>query len=80
MSKTKSFMTARLIPFGGGYGVVVKIPVLITTIPEVPEVVLFNSRGYRLKGTTPLTYEYVLTGRAEPMEKTSEKPTKKGKK
>jgi hypothetical protein len=66
--KNKFSMRAYLIELGADgrseRHTVVRLPILVTTVPEVPQVVLYDDRAFILTNTSPLTYSQVLAARA----------------
>jgi hypothetical protein len=66
-NKRHSSMQAYLIEIGADgraeRRTLVRVSILITTVPEVPQVVLYDDRAFLLTNTSPLTYSQVLAVR-----------------
>ena len=62
--KIKPWISAYLEDGKGGR-IVVSVPLLIETVPEVPVVVIFEKKAYVKINSSPLTYVNVLGGRAK---------------
>lgn len=62
--KNIGYMTARVYDSKSA-SILVKVPIMLTTIPEVPEVILLENWAATLFSTSPLAYRSVTTGRAK---------------
>ena len=61
--KAAFYVTARV--FRGNDSFLARVPGAMTTIPEVPEVILIDDWAYKLTNTSPLTYVNVLAAVAK---------------
>jgi hypothetical protein len=62
--KNVGYLTARVYD-SKSTSILVKVPVMMTTIPEVPEVILVKNWAATLFSTNPLAYRTVTTGWAK---------------
>jgi len=62
--KNVGYLTARVYDHKSA-SILVKVPVAMTTIPEVPEVILLENWAAVLYSTSPLAYRSVTSGRAK---------------
>jgi hypothetical protein len=58
----KFFMIARV--FEGNNTFLARVPFIVTTLPELTEVILIDDKAYVLHSTYPLTYRNVFAGKA----------------
>lgn len=56
------YMTARV--YEGNNSFLARVPFVLTTIPELTEVIIIEEKAYVLHTTYPLTYRCVFSGRA----------------
>jgi len=56
--------TAKAVGIPAEAGLLISIPVIMTTVPELPEVVRFEKHVLLQTNTTPLTYTKVSVARA----------------
>ena len=62
--KPVGYLTARVYD-SKATSILVKVPVAMGVIPEVPEVILLENWAAVLYSTSPLAYRSVTTGRAK---------------
>ncbi len=62
--KPVGYMTARVYDTKSS-SILVKVPVVLGVIPEVPEVILMENWAAVLYSTSPLAYRSVTSGRAK---------------
>jgi len=62
--KNVGYLTARVYD-NKSTSILVKVPVMMTVIPEVPEVILLENWAAVLFSTNPLSYRSVTSGRAK---------------
>jgi hypothetical protein len=64
--KTEPFghMTARLFDSHDGTKIV-KVPIRMTTVPEIPQVVIYKDFCFTLENSAPLSYREALGGIAK---------------
>lgn len=66
--KNVGWLTARVYDSKAA-SLLVKVPVMMTTIPEVPEVIWLDNWAARLISTNPLAYATATTGKAKRVER-----------
>jgi hypothetical protein len=58
-------MVARVYDLKGYYSFLVKVPVIIETVPEVPDVIICEKWAATLISTSPLAYRNVTSAKAK---------------
>lgn len=63
--ESKFRVSARVYGFNGVTSTLVRVPVVVTTIPEVPEIIFNKKWAAMLISTNPLTYRVAISAKAE---------------